>query len=197
MEKVFFFFFFRENLRSHWWLKGFWSLNPLLDPMMEMILWGVTGWLLGWETRDWNSLTIHHGVDWWVAFPLCIKVSHPWNDGRGSFLPWVVRAASGLQLPRSSSGVSEWLPERKQGSETSIPLSVLNSTSSLPASSGCPVWQPLAELLLCFHLSNLRGASGMRGVKCRCFFHIFLVVANGCLGTEMLENLFGSPFWNT
>lgn len=152
-----------------------WFLHPWWASVMDTAHWGVIDGPLERESRDWNFPQSLHALD------KCLSLSasrspHLWNEGLGGFLPSVVRLgllppAAWIWRAERNGGTSERLPTREQEEHPS--LSISNSTSSLPASLGCPIWQPLAKLLLCFHLSNLSGTSGRKGVKCGCSFHPF------------------------
>lgn len=147
---------------------------------MEMTHWGVAGW--HWAG---SQETTSHVTD----KPLFLSASrfpHLRNEGLPS-----VMARVGLLAPTApvyQEGLNRdghhGHPGERGAWRGAPSLSSSNSTSSLPALPGCPIWQPLTELPLCLHLSNPGGTSGMKSVKRGCFFHIFLVAANGCLGMK-------------
>lgn len=182
----------RQSYRSHW-------LQKSVGSKMITRRWDTFGWPLGWESRDWNSLTIYP-CPWHVTSFRCVKFS-PFVEGSAKWLSSTWRVAACWLLLCMLAGKREYGimndSSRENSSERSLHVLASSSTSSPPMLSGCPIWQPLAQLLLCFHLSNLSGTSGTKAVKCGCFFHISPIAANVYLETEMLEDSFGSPFHNT
>lgn len=129
---------------------------------------------------------------------------HLWNEGLGDFLPLVVGLGCLLQV--THSGCWNWPAvalmkgylRGSRGSERSPHLwaSWIASLSSLPclaARFGSHLQNDCCASICWISVEHQEW--GVWNVDTLSL--LFLVAANGCLGTKILEDLFGSPFWNT